>query len=155
MGFDGVRFAHNGTLNGTLGRLPWPRRGSVDNAPARYWSISPIVIEEVSHMVCETSAAARQVLLPIEFQLTSQRLDRPCRTAASKEVVVAGKDGGIEDDRERGRWPVARVARHSAQSRGLQGGVSVLRRNLDSSHSDQVAHGLLQSLALPGREDPS
>ncbi len=25
----------------------------------------------VSHTVCETSAAARQVLLPVEFQLTS------------------------------------------------------------------------------------
>jgi hypothetical protein len=105
--------------------------------------------------VCETSAAARQLLLPVELQLTSQRLDRPGRAAASEEVVVAGEDGGVEDDRERDRRPVTRVAWHSAQSGGLQSSVSISRRNLGSSHIDQAAYGLLQSLALRGREDPS
>jgi hypothetical protein len=126
-------------LEWNLGEAAVPRRGSVDNAPARYWSISPMLDRSlISHTACETvrfyfpssSSSRRSVSTVHVGQPHPRKSLSPVRMAASRTIASATV----------------------GQSRGSRG---TRRRAVDSraAHIDQAAYSLVQSLALCGRED--
>jgi hypothetical protein len=56
------------------------------------------------------ASASSRSSLGCSVQLVSESFDGPCRAAAAEEVVVAGQDRGVEQERQSNGGLVLRIA---------------------------------------------
>ena len=81
-------------------------------------------------------------------EFSPERLSRPGGAAAAEEVMIAGQDGGVEDEGERHRRPVAGIARNPPTGHRLPVLIEAARDDLDQPLGDESEHIVVQALGV-------